>query len=100
MPNIVIDLQLTSLKAVRRAVYEFDKFESVVIESKRNGMIQLSIMTEQNHQDYQTLINQFKQLIQDHQLGIELEEEFHNIREILLAQAFFPCSNLEEIITD
>jgi His-Xaa-Ser system protein HxsD len=98
MVQLYLDSTLFSIKAIRRTIYEMKTTACIYMESTKNDCIEVSINIQSEDVNTQMIENQFKQLVQDHQLRIELEEEYHQIRQILLAQAFFPCSNLDDII--
>ena len=55
-------------------------------------------VTKENQDSMDHLEAEFKRCVLDHQIRIEISEEFKLIRDMIIAQAFAPCDNLEEII--
>ena len=96
---IDFDSNIYSTKAVKRAAYEISSNTSAEIKFKDNKMISVIIsMNNQNVADVDKFIRKFRDLVSDHQIRLDVEEEYRIIRQIIVAQAFQPCDNLKEII--
>ena len=97
--TISLPAEVYSVKAVQRAAYDLGDVVQASIESCKNGPIEVSFkVTSGDDCQNDEFISRFKQSALDHQVRIDTETEFKTIRQILVAQAFFPCSNLEELI--
>ena len=96
---ISLPAEIYSVKAVQRAAYDLGDAVQANIESGKNGLIDISFkVTSDDDCQNDEFISGFKQSALDHQVRIDTETEFKTIRQILVAQAFFPCSNLKELI--
>lgn len=91
-----LDSNVYSLQAIKRASYDFTDRCFIKIDSAESEKIALTIALREGvaNDTAQELINS----ILDHQIRSDLEKEFGDLRTIIVAQAFSPCSNIEEII--
>jgi His-Xaa-Ser system protein HxsD len=91
-----LDSKIYSLQAVKRASYDFTDRCFITLGTSEPDKISLTVaMRETATSDTaQELMNS----ILDHQIRSDLEQEFGDLRTIIVAQAFSPCSNIEEII--
>ena len=88
-----------SLKAIKRAIYDLTNRINIEIDSRTDQeTITKVIIDDSSLEKRNKLENKFKRAVQDHQLFIEVEEDYKNIRQLTVAQAFFPCDNLDEIV--
>jgi His-Xaa-Ser system protein HxsD len=91
-----LDSKIYSLQAIKRASYDFTDRCFITLGFSEPDKIALTVaMRETATTDTtQELMNS----ILDHQIRSDLEQEFGDLRTIIVAQAFSPCSNIEEII--
>jgi His-Xaa-Ser system protein HxsD len=91
-----LDSEVYSLQAIKRASYDFTDRCFITIGSAGSKQIALTVTMRgtATNDTVQELMNS----ILDHQIRSDLEQEFGDLRTIIVAQAFSPCSNLEEII--
>jgi His-Xaa-Ser system protein HxsD len=91
-----LDSKIYSLQAIKRSSYDFTDRCFITLGSSEPGKISLTVaMRETATSDtVQELMNS----ILDHQIRSDLEQEFGDLRTIIVAQAFSPCSNIKEII--
>lgn len=99
MSTLRFDPAVYSVKAVKYAAFDCSSKASVDVESNMDGKIVVHISaTREDQCDLDLLETEFKRCVLDHQTRIEIGEEFRLIRDMIIAQAFAPCDNLEEII--
>lgn len=99
--RIDFDQNIYTLKAIKRAISDFSNRASSTIENTSHGVIRVLISPLQNKlYNFEDIDKDFKQLVSDHQINLEVEDDFKAIRQIIVAQAFFPCDNLEKIIDE
>lgn len=92
-PDIIINLKIYSTESVKRALFDFSGSASATIEIQGDfAKISFSSIGAQIDP------NVFQQTVADHQILIETEQKYSTIRQIIIAQAFFPCENIEEIV--
>lgn len=97
--SIQFDSSVYSLKAVKNAAFDCSDKASFQIETVPSGKILVSIAPKLKDSEFiESFEMDFKSHVLDHQIRIEVSDEFKLIREIIVAQAFEPCDNLEEII--
>lgn len=96
---IDFDSGIYSTRAVKRAAYELSNSTSVEIKFKENRTISAIIsLSHQDVTDSEKFIREFRDMVSDHQIRLDVEEDYRVIRQIIVAQAFQPCDNLKEII--
>ena len=99
--SISFDSDVYSVNAVKRAVYEL-KASNAVMEINTgadDGSINVVISYKGGDiESVNELINDLRESILDHQIRLDIEEEFRPIRQLIVAQAFHPCDNIQEII--
>lgn len=88
-----INPKIYSLSAVKKAAYDFTDRAFIEITLASDNTISLAItLKEISNPD---TIQEFLNHVLDHQVRVDLEEEFGSLREIIVAQAFTPGDNLE-----
>lgn len=96
---IDFDSNIYSAKAVKRAAYDLSNSTSTEIKLKENRTITVIIsLNNLKITDSEKFIRKFRDSVYDHQIRLDVEEDYHVIRQIIVAQAFQPCDNLKEII--
>jgi len=96
---INFDSNIYSASAVKRAAYELSNSTNVEIKLIEDRTIRVVIsMNNLNVTDSEKFIRDFRDLVSDHQIRLDVEEDYRVIRQIIVAQAFQPCDNLKEII--
>ena len=99
--SIEFDQTIYTLKAIKRAISDFSDKANSIIENTSQGKVQVLISPIQNKLfNSDDIEKDFKNLVSDHQINIEVEEDFKDIRQIIVAQAFFPCDNLEKVMNE
>lgn len=93
---LYLDSKIYSLQAVKRASYDFTDRCYITISQDDSEKIALSVITKENAPNY--IIQELMNSLLDHQIRADLEQEFGGLRTIIVAQAFAPCENIEEII--
>lgn len=99
--RIVIDFDVAvySPKAIKRAAYEFSNQANIEIKSNGSKVISAIISVPNLHViDNEKFIREFKESVFDHQIRLDVEEDYRTIRQMIVAQAFQPCDNLDEFI--
>lgn len=100
--NILIlefDSNIYSIKAIKNAAYDY--LDKATFQIKANTPDKITVSINPRPKDYNlsdSLMADFKNHVLDHQVRIEVGEDFKNIREMIVAQAFEPCDNLQELV--
>ena len=93
------DPGIYSIKAIKNATYDYTDKAWIKIKSKSNEKILVYIRPKLHDlKDINSLIMDFENHVLDHQIRLEVSNDFKVVREMIVAQAFEPCDNLKEII--
>jgi His-Xaa-Ser system protein HxsD len=95
--TIKFDPAVYSLQAIKNAAYDFTSKAFIEIETAHNGFITANIRAK-SEQASDSIADEFKNQVLDHQIRIDTNKEYKTIREMIVAQAFEPCDNLIDII--
>lgn len=96
---ISLSSNIYSITAIKRAAFDINDKFNISIGTRDAENFEITITQRSTRLEVnQEIFNQFEQLVRDHQLRIELEEQYNVIRNIIIAQAFQPCENLKEIL--
>ena len=97
---IIINLnsEIYSLDAIKRASYEYTDRCYILISQDNYGQISLSVTLKETAPN--NTIQELMNAILDHQIRIDLEQEFGSLRAILVAQALSPTEDIKVIIED
>ena len=96
--NIIFefDSEIYSEQAVKSAIHDLKIAAHLSLRGQEKKIIQVTIpLSETDRTNIETKV--YKAIL-DHQIRIEVQKEYGPIRKLILAQAFFPCENLEEIL--
>ena len=94
--SLIFDPVVYSLKAVKYAAFDCSSKASVQVESDVDGKIAVHIALKEGAQDrMDSLEKEFEDCVLEHQVRIEIGREYKLIRDMIIAQAFAPCDNLE-----
>jgi len=97
--TIIFDPAMYSLKAIKYAAFDLSSKANVHVELDIDGRIVVRIESNEGGQEkIRALEKEVQHCVFDHQIRIEIGNEFKLIREMIIAQAFAPCDNLEEVI--
>ena len=94
--SIEVDSNVYSIEAVRNAVYESSMIKNSRIERKEPNSVIIYLDISDRGKEESFMKDFFNSLL-DHQIRIDLHKKFGIIREMIVAQAFEPCDNLDEI---
>jgi His-Xaa-Ser system protein HxsD len=103
MTNILqinYDLKVFSLIAIKRALHDANIYQCSTFTVIEDDKIIIEIKLEHVKEYYKSIKKKLDKLVFDNQIRIDTEKEFKNIRNIIIAQAFFPCENLDEVLKD
>ena len=95
---LTFDHRVYSLKAVKRAVYDLGLVADICLDGDSDDIIQVSIQTDQ--ENIASIERRLKRAVFEHTIRIDVEQEFSPIRKLILAQAFFPCENLDKLLDE
>lgn len=95
--SIELDGNIYSIQAAKNAAYDYTGRAWIHLETKENNVIVISIKPKNPEDSFSTLKSDFMNHVLDHQVRIDVGREFKTIREMIVAQAFEPCENLDEI---
>ena len=93
---LCLDSKIYSLQAIKRASYDFTDRCYITISQVENGKFALSVIIKENVPN--CIIQELMSSLLDHQIRVDLEQEFGVLRTIIAAQAFAPSEDIEEII--
>ncbi len=92
------DSSIYSIKAIKRAISDLSNRAVCSINSENKGKVSVRIdPIKEGIQKDTDIEADFRRMVFDHQIYLEVEEDFKVIRQIIIAQAFFPCENLHEV---
>lgn len=92
--SIAFDTIVYSVAAVKYAIYDLGFIADISLQQE--GKIQVTILSPKPCST--DIENKIKEAVLDHQIRIDVEKEFSQIRKLILAQAFFPCENLDQLL--
>ena len=91
-----LDIKVYSLDSVKRAAFDLCNDAYFKFTSNENEQIMIDVKLKEGASP-NTIDNFFNKIL-DHQLRIDLASQFGTLREIIVAQAFAPCDNLNELL--
>lgn len=95
--EIHFDKDIYSLQAVKRTAYDYSSRLWILIQEKNNQLI-VYLKSKKPIDSQQQIKLDFINHALDHQVRIDTENDFKAVRQMIVAQAFEPCENLEEIV--
>ena len=95
---IEFDEAIYSEQAVKNGCYDYSN-DFVFSICKEHGKIVVSIQPLDPYSKNNDELNHFINHILDHQVRIDTAKEFKTIREMIVAQAFQPCENIDEVVS-
>lgn len=96
MDTLILDQKLFSDIAIKRAAYDLSDVATFNLNGGNNGNFLVEIMPIESSESDE-ILRKFRTHVLDHQLRIEINNECRGIREVILAQAFSPCGNLDDL---
>lgn len=94
--SIVFNKDCFSEEAVKRACMELSDAYDFTISSTETEIVVASAQIPGGLHEEPEKILRF--CVLDHQVRIDTENRFRTVRELIVAQAFAPCDNLQEMI--
>jgi His-Xaa-Ser system protein HxsD len=94
-----VDKSIYSLQAIKNASYDYSDKAWIKIDTMSNSRILVSLIAKNENISKETFINEFLNHVLDHQVRLDVSKETRVICEMIVAQAFEPCDNLDEIVT-
>jgi His-Xaa-Ser system protein HxsD len=95
--DLEFDSKVITINALKNAAYSF--LGNYEFNFKTNGTnIQVSIAPLKGGSIQPDISSIFRNAALDHQIRIEVEQEYRVIREMIVAQAFEPCDNVDELV--
>lgn len=98
--NIIVefDAEVYSEQAVKSAIYDLDIPTQISIRGQINRTIQVKVQSSM--EGAAVIEKKICRAVLDHQIRIDVQKEFGPYRKLILAQAFFPCENLDQILDE
>jgi len=96
--TIEFDARIYSEQAVKSAIYDFNIAAQISLKGDDKEIILVILQSPVDSRS--SIEQQIYKSVLDHQVRIDVEKEFGPIRKLILAQAFFPCENLDQIIDE
>ncbi len=91
------DLEVYSAQAVKSAIYDLNMVADISIIGSDRRIIQVKLEPQKNSS---SLKKRIYEVVLDHQIRIDIEKETGPIRKLIVAQAFFPCENLDQLMDE
>lgn len=95
---IEFDDAIYSEQAIKNACYDYSN-EFAFSLSKKGQKTIVEFKPIISGSGDHTKLNQFMNHVLDHQVRIDTAREFKTIREMIVAQAFQPCENIDEVVS-
>lgn len=96
--TIEFDAEVYSEQAVKSAIYDLDIAAQISISDHTKKTIHVKL---QSPVGCGSLIEEkICRAVLDQQIRIDVQKEFGPYRKLILAQAFFPCENLDQILDE
>jgi His-Xaa-Ser system protein HxsD len=97
---IVLDLAVYSLEAIKNASYDFTDQADVMIEIVSPERVQVRLKSFQYaNTANESLVSGFCRNVLDHQVRLDVAKDYKLIREMIVAQAFEPVDNLDQVMS-
>ena len=97
--NIIdFDAGIYSEQAVKSAIYDLDIIAHISKNDNNTKIIQVKILA--SNDTISTLRQKIFKTVLDHQIRIDVEKESGTLKKLILAQAFFPCDNLDQLLDE
>jgi His-Xaa-Ser system protein HxsD len=94
-----LDTAIYSLPAIMNAAYDFTEKATIDVAELSDHRVRVSLAPKlQGSPLTPTFVDEFRNLIVDHQVRVTVSQDCKVIRDIIVAQAFQPCENVEEVI--
>lgn len=97
MDTLILDEKLFSGIAIKRTAYDLSDVATFNLNSDNNGNFLVEIIPIKCNESDE-ILRKFRAYVLDHQLRIEINNECRGLREVILAQAFSPCDNLDDLL--
>lgn len=96
---IHLDTSIFSLPAIMNAAYDYGEQATVEVARVSDHQVRVSLIPKMPDLPSTAMfVDEFRNLLVDHQVRIMVSQDCKVIREIIVAQAFQPCENVEEVI--
>jgi His-Xaa-Ser system protein HxsD len=97
---IELDADIYSIDAIKNASYDFTDRAYIFIEKVSINKTRVNLEPKINMEPPErgTLAQDFIQSTLDHQVRLDVARDYKLIREMIIAQAFEPVDNLEEVM--
>ncbi len=93
------DTAVHTLEAIKNASYDFTERADISIELVTPGKIRVSLSPIKNlGSPIDSMSSDFIRHALDHQIRLDVGKDYKLIREMIVAQAFEPVDNLEEVV--
>jgi len=100
MPEMIqVDSRIFNIDAVKRACFELLHVGSFDIKQNESDNYVLAV-TARDGLSIVDIKSLFNKALVENQLRLDTEKQFKVIRELIIAQAFAPCDNLDEVINE
>jgi His-Xaa-Ser system protein HxsD len=98
--KLELDQAVYSLEAVKNASYDFTDKADILIELLSSTKVCIIMKQKANSKTIgnNSLSSDFIRSVLDHQVRLDTLNNYKHIREMIIAQAFEPVDNLEEVI--
>ena len=95
---VEFDDTIYSEQAVKKACYDYsNEFVFSIYKEQRKIVVKLQPLA--SYAEDSDKLNRFINHVLDHQVRVDTAKEFKTIREMIVAQAFEPCENIDEVVS-
>ena len=98
MKELEFDCRVYELQAIKNAAYDFSSRAVAKIRAGEQATLVEIVPLETEADAVDALVVDFSQSVLDHQVRLDTARDYKAIREMIVAQAFAPCDNLEELV--
>jgi His-Xaa-Ser system protein HxsD len=98
--KMLFDSEIYSIEAIRNSAYDFTDRAWIFIEETNENKIHVSLKLKNSDSPLALIKDDFINNVLDHQVRVSVKNEFKAIREMIVAQAFEPCANLNDVLNN
>lgn len=95
---MTLPVQAYDLKAIMNAAYDMTDKAVITVNEISADKYVISIVSIDLRPNNNTIKNEYLSRVLDHQVRIMVDRDTILIKQLILAQAFDPCENLDELL--
>ncbi len=95
--NLTIDTAIYRIEAVHAAIYAFTGRYHIIVTPVAENSVTVIFEAKDKSKDIVEDLKLFVDSLADHQVRLQLEKSYHNIRDLIVKHAFSPIDLEKEI---